>query len=120
MADYISRERAVNIFSRARAAMKPSDYRTFDEMNTRDLMLLNAEQAINAIPAADVAEVRHARWIRSAYDGEYYCSYCAKMTTDRHDEIRCFEGKKVIALCLPRYCGNCGARMDESEEGDNG
>lgn len=71
-------------------------------------------------PASEVAEVKHARWIRSAYDGEYYCSYCAKMTTDRHDEIRYFEGQKVIALCLPRYCGNCGAKMDESGDEDNG
>lgn len=101
MSDYISRERAANIFSRARAAMKPSDYRTFDKMNTRDLMLLNAEQAINAIPAADVAKVRHGHWWdRGSLSCR--CSCCG-----------CKNNRET------RYCPNCGARMDESEKEDD-
>ena len=75
--------------------------------------------AVKKLPAAHVAPVVHARWTRSVFDGEYYCSKCGKMTADRHDEMREFEGKTVIALALPRYCGFCGAKMDEKED-DNG
>lgn len=63
-------------------------------------------------PAADVAPVRHGRWEYDEEAGEYYCSECHRTTDDRHDEIQEYDGKKVIALCLPRFCGYCGAKMD--------
>lgn len=114
MSDYISREAAANIFSRARAAMKPQDYHTFDEMNTRDLMLLNAELAIRAIPAADVAEVRHGRWIGfpdclkypNAYsDDHIVCSVCEECFSILDNDTERFD-----------FCPHCGAKMDESED----
>ncbi len=86
--------------------MKPSDYRTFDEMNTRELMLLNAEQAIDAIPAADVAEVRHGKWIDTSTKRE--CSLCGTAWRWSDNEADRF-----------RYCPNCGARMGKSEDEDN-
>ena len=71
---------------------------------------------IEAIPAADVAPVRHGRWEYDEEAGEYYCSECHRTTDDRHDEIQEYDGKKVIALCLPRFCGYCGARMDGGQD----
>lgn len=51
MSDYISREDAEAIFRNARASLKPQDYKSADEFNTRDLMLLNAEQMIHLLPS---------------------------------------------------------------------
>lgn len=56
--------------------------------------------------------VVHGRWIEDRETGEIYCSLCGKTTNDMHDEICEFEGKKVVALRYPRFCGNCGARME--------
>lgn len=54
-------------------------------------------EAVNAMPAADVAPVRHGRWTRIDYH-DARCSECGHKTyyPDR------------ISL----YCPECGARMD--------
>ena len=52
---------------------------------------------INSIPAADVALVRHARWIK--HEG--------------YDECEACHAKSIYGS---NYCPNCGARMDK--EGD--
>lgn len=56
----------------------------------------------NAFPAADVAPVRHGRWLC----GDYYdigdvCSECDWDSQMTHPSYR--------------YCPNCGTRMDEVE-----
>lgn len=58
---------------------------------------------IDEIHCADVAPVRHGRWVKPVPgDGDPYCSEC-----------------KTKQLYLPyvgyfysKYCGNCGAKMD--------
>ena len=63
-------------------------------------------EEIKAIPAADVAPVRHARWIEvreKRLFGEHYflCSNC----------------KSRNGLMIPfNYCPNCGAKMDKKKE----
>lgn len=49
--DLISRADAEALFRTARSKLNPSDYKTADEFNTRDLMLLNAEQMIHLLPS---------------------------------------------------------------------
>ena len=65
----------------------------------------NAFDVLDDFPAADVAEVRHGRWLHLHLDpdditghtkGE--CSICGKLRI------------------VDNYCPNCGARMDEVEE----
>ena len=59
------------------------------------------------IPAADVAEVRHGRWIafdpKNAESKE--CSMC---------------GYLFSRLYPSNYCPNCGARMDKEDEHEAG
>ena len=56
---------------------------------------------IDAIPAADVAEVRHGRWIFEP--GKIpYCSECKEYSDD---------GDKGAT-----FCPWCGARMDKEDE----
>lgn len=61
-------------------------------------------------PAADVAPVRHARWVKIYENGEpkveqhqvgVFCSKCINMPKDRFTESD--------------YCPNCGAKMDKGE-----
>ena len=77
-----------------------------------------AKMAICDLPAADVAPVRHGRWIEKwgLYDKGFYisrkvwyeCSHCG-MKTNYRDE--CFE-KEVDY----NYCPNCGADMRGSND----
>ncbi len=92
MADYISREAAIEAVKHAWAkGLKPSQY-------------------IEILPAADVAEVVYGQWEGEGdgyADGEIVldvwhcsqCGYCIDDGTDNPD-------------CLPNYCPNCGAKMD--------
>ena len=60
---------------------------------------------IDEIPAADVAPVRHGRWIRKRtveHEGEWYCSICGK------DMLYTWGP----GCGLADYCPHCGARMD--------
>lgn len=67
--------------------------------------------SLNSIPAADVAEVRHGRWIPEARESVskrnrlieyrvYSCSICGRSN----------------GRVKKRYCPNCGSRMDKEDE----
>lgn len=65
--------------------------------------LIDCKEAIDSIPAADVAPVVHARWITRSDKGiismthPYMCSRCWRIEMEKEP-----------------YC-NCGAKMDEGE-----
>ena len=60
---------------------------------------------VNAIPAADVEEVKHGHWVQT--DDEWMCTSCWEEVT--------------ICTCAKdktwkyRRCPNCGARMDKED-----
>lgn len=91
MADYIDREK---IFSIWRSMPAPAS-------------VTSLAAAISQTPAADVAEVRHGRWLTTdAYPHHLYCSVCYKTYAKN--------AKWVNELDLPtNYCPNCGARIDK-------
>ena len=61
------------------------------------------EEVIDAVPAADVAPVKHGHWI---YENFYtHCSVCGKMAI--YDKY----GQEVES----DYCPRCGAKMDGGE-----
>ena len=91
MADYISREAALEAIKR----------QFLDTADARDIPLSSALVDVDAIPSADVE--RHGRWevyVISMLDGE---------------DIRCSECGK--GFCDPSwaFCPHCGARMDGYE-----
>ena len=65
-----------------------------------------------ALPAADVAEVRHGRWVGIEYDG--YADGCPV-----YDLWECSEcGEEVRGEDVPDthpWCHACGARMDKED-----
>lgn len=74
--DAVSRKDAEQMFRNIRCHLKPQDYKSAEEFNTRDLMLLNAEQMIHALPS-----VMHksGKWIPVSerlpeYNGWYQCT----------------------------------------------
>ena len=81
MKEYIEREAAVGKFN-----------------GLLDITAASAKNWIRAIPAADVAEVRHGRWIDSEEDGHLsICGVC---------------NYPVDRFYKTKYCPNCGAKMD--------
>lgn len=75
--------------------------------------LYEVTELLDDLPAADVAEVRHGRWIGLEYDGYadgnpvydlWECSECG-------EEVR---GEDVPST--HPWCHSCGARMDKQSE----
>lgn len=101
MNEYIERERLLRRFN-------------IDDMMNVNGTLISLEDARNTtsnFPAADVAPVRHGRWIciRKGY-GEYECSVCHGVDSDCSD----YYGTHVVTE--QDYCPNCGSRMDGDDD----
>lgn len=89
MAEYIEREVATNVACNI-----------LWKMNSPSTSVM--AKALNSIPAADVAPVRHGVWERIPGIPYPRCSLCRVMTHWNN--------------FVPRYCDACGAKMD----GDTG
>lgn len=62
------------------------------------------ENTVNVYSTADVAEVKHGKWmLEREPNGKPYCYHCSVCDDDYH-----FIGIKTQY----RYCPNCGAKMD--------
>ena len=95
MADYIRREDA--LFALRKAERGGS--------MTALTRLERAYAEIREMPAADVAEVGHARWERVR--SNWYCTGCNK-------GYRITKGAPMASGFS--YCPNCGAKMDGAAE----
>jgi hypothetical protein len=90
MSDYIKRKDAIN------AVVKALDKG----------MYKFPTYFLGTVPSADVAPVRHGRWIEqglSPYEGTRRCSICESF----------YDIKEQF-----NYCPNCGAKMDEEKDDD--
>ena len=100
MAEYIEREDLLELYR--------MDDPVLNENGHVPLSVIR--QNIMDIPAADVAPVRHGRWIeplRLHYGAKQYeCSLCYSDT---------FWRKHSITVKYP-YCPNCGCRMDGGDD----
>ena len=92
MAEYIKREAAIDLITRR--------YEN-PEICT---------QEINSIPAADVAPVVHGRIVGSLEDGRYRRRFSC-----------CGEDATMITQwAWPKYCPNCGAKIDGGADHEAG
>lgn len=87
MTEYIEKKRAIADACNA-LELYPSEY-------------AELEDALNRIPAADVAPVRHGRW-EVGYFHDRVCSCCLHPDNDFDDYAH-------------KFCPHCGARMDDME-----
>lgn len=100
MMEYISKQIAVEELENLR-----QKYEMHDDCD--ELVARKCKNAVSALPAANVAPVVHARWVRIYESGEpaieqfkvgVCCSKCMKMPEDKFTESD--------------YCPHCGAKMD--------
>lgn len=97
MAEYIERENLLKRFN-------------IDDMmnvNRTLISLREARETISNFPAADVAPVRHGKWVHSRYEN---CS-------EQFEMVKCSCcGREAYAVAFyvrdGNYCPNCGAKMD--------
>ena len=93
----------------------------------RDILIKNIEQEtmnilftkstalkyIRGAPAADVAEVRHGRWVFDHMTGEWsYYSHCSECNYQEFFANEDVEKRH-------KYCLNCGARMGKEANHGN-
>ena len=105
MKEYIERAAALDICQKEyEERLRMADY-------CGDTVAWNIGGAIKNIPAAEVVEVRHGRWIPEA------CKSVSKR--NRLIEYRVYS----CSICgrsngrvEKKYCPNCGARMDKEDE----
>ena len=98
MKEYIERAAAVKKFENYRRDCE-------EENDERAAQIFeDCVSELMALPAADVAEVRHGRWIENTF-----CSCCGGFDED---------DKGNIIQSFHNYCPNCGARMDKEDEQD--
>ena len=107
MAEYIEREATLNVLRN----LGSRDYRR-EKGTIADAMKMIMHSAYT--PTADVAEVKHGKWIYHecvlSYDGTisgHSCSVCKAFVNEETFDNDTFYKK---------YCGNCGARMDGDGE----
>ena len=80
----------------------------YDPLN----VLAEVRDKVRELPAADVAPVKHGRWIWNNRLGEWYCSECDRIMTPYIVE----KSDGEYAMAQPFYCGWCGAKMDEVQK----
>ena len=70
-----------------------------------------AAQMLEKLPAADVAPVRHAKWvlIDECVNEGVYCSNCHK---------KIYRAEYANQKVKSNFCPNCGAKMDEEVSND--
>lgn len=107
MDEYIDRRKLEEAFDNADPDVCESDLDGhsdwwFGRENVRDV--------IRGVPAADVAPVRHGRWVLldECYNEGVYCSACHKKVYKK-----CYANQKIKS----KFCPNCGARMDGDGNG---
>ena len=91
--------------------IKASECEKYFYEHLDDVHIAGAMNAVDEMPAADVAPVRHGYWIEQenwALDDYYYtCSACG-------EDYNTIDGTPDY-----NFCPNCGAKMDEKERDEN-
>ena len=103
MAEYIEREALMRRIKEIHCAECDS----YHGVRCRACWVDDTLDYIDSEPAADVAPVRHGRWIDK---GEYaVCTECGGRSGTQYD------GVEPIPL-MTQFCPNCGAKMDGGVE----
>ena len=81
--------------------IKSSDCEKYFYEHLDDVHIAGAMNAIDEMPAADVAPVCHGRW-ETGYFHDRVCSCCTHPDNDLEERAH-------------RFCPHCGAKMDLKE-----
>lgn len=76
--------------------------------DVREAPAVDAEPVRLRVEKSDIVD--KIRWYRK----RFYCPCGQLIRTESWDEKRCFGQETILKEnVMPRYCPNCGARMDE-------
>lgn len=108
MKEYVERQLAENKLGEAMPKLKTPDGRGENdyEIEIAQESFVDAIGVIHNIPAAEVVEVVHGKWIYLD-DGDWECSNC------KEPFVICVCGKD--RTWKHPYCPSCGAKMDLEE-----
>ena len=98
MAEYIEREAAIREIEK----INPVDYGAmwdYEAHHWAGECLRDCKEAIDSIPAVDIAPVVHGRWVEHLDEME--CSVCKRQWNYCDNDTNTFN-----------FCPNCGAKMD--------
>ena len=85
--------------------IKASECEKYFYEHLDDVHIAGAMNAIDEIPAADVAPIHHGRW-ETGYFHDRVCSCCTHPDNDLEERAH-------------RFCPHCGAKMDGKEREEN-
>ena len=106
MAEYIERE-AISFPANA----KPNANGEFSDFDCGyNSCLSKMKTRIANTPAADVAPVRHGRWVWDNYLYDFSCSVCGDSPN-----FAIHLGEDAFMKPTKKYCPNCGAKMEMDE-----
>lgn len=106
MAEYIKLEDAIREIEQ----INPVDYGAmwdYEAHHWAGECLRDCKEAIDSIPAADVAPVVHGRWIRPHWKNNNYCCDCSECGGEAMHRDYQWNKNGVYPICP-----NCGAKMD--------
>ena len=106
MKEYITKAKVIEAIEKAVAPEITTigDYETIGVFTRESI-----EQIVSNLPAADVAEVRHGKWVEYPRAHYFKCSEC-KYTVPYRKAIFVNGNREYD------YCPSCGARMDKEDE----
>ena len=105
MSEYINRALTVQELEVLR-----QEYEMHDDCD--ELVARRCRSAVSALPAADVAPVRHGRWIRPHWKNSVSCADCSECGAEAHHAE--YRGVQKYY----KRCPSCGALMDGKEDED--
>ena len=100
MAEYIEREAARTLIKNYGKGAVADGMKTLDPVDD----IISLAGGVDLIPAADVAPVRHGRWLPyktpiETRQSRWICNHCSGVVNN-------------VSSGDTYYCPNCGARMD--------
>ena len=105
MDEYIKREAALREIEQ----INPVDYGAmwdYEAHHYAGECLRDCKEAIDSVPAADVAPVVRAEWVNPHWRNSYYCYDCSNCGGEAMHRIYRWRDEKIYPICP-----NCGARM---------
>lgn len=104
MAEYIEKEAVERLVSNVCEECREACLE-FDGIyaDCHQCLFERVKDGVPKIPAADVAPVRHGKWVEKHYGGNLYAHVCSE----------CGAKRNVLTYGYKfNYCSSCGARMD--------
>lgn len=98
MAEYIEREAAIDAIMKVYVGT--AGYKTRERV-------WETREAIQKLPASDVAPVVHGRWIRPHWKNSNYCCDCSECGGEAMHRDYQWDKNSIYPICP-----NCGAKMD--------